>query len=73
MAPERFADRIDYCGREQIRICAGTAGIPGPTAAAIGSLSALEAIRILTGKEPAYSNQLLYFDGESGVFEMVPL
>ncbi|MHC1727734.1 MAG: ThiF family adenylyltransferase [Syntrophobacteraceae bacterium] len=49
------------------------AGVPGPTPAAIGSLAALEAIRILAGKEPAYSGRLLYFDGENGTFEVAPL
>lgn len=49
------------------------AGVPGPTPAIIGSLAALEALRILTGKKPAYSGRLLYFDGESGAFETVPL
>lgn len=49
------------------------AGVLGPTPAVIGSLSALEAIRILSGRKPAYSGRLLYFDGESGAFEMVSL
>lgn len=49
------------------------AGVPGPTPAIIGSLSALEAVRILTGKPAAYSGQMLYFDGESGTFTMLPL
>ncbi len=49
------------------------AGVPGPTPAVIGSLVALEALRILTGRKPAYSGRLLYFDGESGTFETVPL
>ncbi len=49
------------------------AGVPGPTPAIIGSLSALEAVRILTGKPAAYSGQMLYFDGESGTFTLLPL
>lgn len=48
-------------------------GVLGPTAAVIGSLEALEAIRILIGKTPAYSDKLLYFDGESGQTEILPL
>lgn len=48
-------------------------GVLGPTAAAIGSLQALEAIRLLTGRSPAYADKLLYFDGESGRMETVPL
>ncbi len=48
-------------------------GVLGPTAATIGSLQALEAIRLLTGRKPAYADKLLYFDGESGLMETVPL
>jgi len=47
-------------------------GVLGPTAAVIGSLQAFEAVRILSGKKPAYSEQLLYFDGEAGRTEMIP-
>lgn len=49
------------------------AGILGPTAAVIASLQAFEALRILSGKAPVYVNRLLYFDGESGAVEIVPL
>ncbi|MCE5332965.1 MAG: HesA/MoeB/ThiF family protein [Desulfobacteraceae bacterium] len=49
------------------------AGVPGPTPSILGSLAALEAMRILTGKEAAYSEKLLYFDGESGTFSVAPL
>ena len=48
-------------------------GVLGPTAAVIGSLEALEAIRLLIGRTPAYSDRLLYFDGESGMMEILPL
>lgn len=48
-------------------------GVLGPTAAAIGSLQALEAIRLLAGRQPAYSEKLLYFDGESGRMDVIPL
>lgn len=48
-------------------------GVLGPTPAVIGSLQALEAIRILSGKRPAYAESLLYFDGESGRTEIMPL
>jgi molybdopterin/thiamine biosynthesis adenylyltransferase len=48
-------------------------GVPGPTPAVIGSLEAMEAIRILSGRKPAYANQLFYFDGESGRMEVLPL
>lgn len=48
-------------------------GVLGPTASIIGSLEALEAIRLLVGRQPAYSDKLLYFDGESGQMEIIPL
>ncbi len=48
-------------------------GVLGPTAAIIGSLEALEALRILSGRGPAYAGRLLYFDGESGRMEIIPL
>lgn len=48
-------------------------GVVGATASVIGSLEVLEAIRILAGRQPAYADQLLYFDGESGRMEIVPL
>jgi len=48
-------------------------GVLGPTASVIGSLEALEALRLLAGRQPAYSEKLLYFDGESGQMEIIPL
>jgi molybdopterin-synthase adenylyltransferase len=48
-------------------------GVLGATAAVIGSLEALEAMRILAGRRPAYADLLLYFDGEGGRFEIIPL
>lgn len=41
-------------------------GVLGPAPAVISSLQAFEAIRILTGRKPAYADRLLYFDGETG-------
>ncbi len=48
-------------------------GVLGPSAAIIGSLEALEAMRLLAGKNPVYCDKLLYFDGESGQTELIPL
>ena len=48
-------------------------GVLGPTAALIGSLEALEALRLLCGKPSAYADKLLYFDGESGRMEIMPI
>jgi molybdopterin-synthase adenylyltransferase len=48
-------------------------GVLGPMAAAVGSLQALEVLRLVCGRPAAYSDRLLYFDGESGRIEVVPL
>lgn len=48
-------------------------GVLGPTPAVIGSLQALEVLRLLTGRTPAYVGRLLYFDGETGSAHLIPL
>lgn len=48
-------------------------GVLGPTPAVIGSLQALEVLRILTGRPPAYAGRLLYFDGDTGASHLIPL
>jgi molybdopterin-synthase adenylyltransferase len=48
-------------------------GVLGPAPSVIASLQAFEAIRLLAGRNPAYANRLLFFDGESGVMELIPL
>ncbi|MEN6439292.1 MAG: HesA/MoeB/ThiF family protein [Syntrophobacter sp.] len=48
-------------------------GVLGPAAAVVGSLQAFESLRILAGRQPSYVNRLLYFDGESGIMEFLPL
>ncbi|MEJ5363935.1 MAG: HesA/MoeB/ThiF family protein [Desulfosoma sp.] len=48
-------------------------GVPGPTPAVIGSLQAMEVLRLLTGRPPAYAGRLLYFDGETGTTHGIPL
>jgi molybdopterin/thiamine biosynthesis adenylyltransferase len=50
-----------------------SAGVLGATTAALGSLQALEAVRLLCGRAPAYAGRLLYLDGESGAVEVFPL
>jgi len=62
-----------YGGRRARDPAEEVMGVLGPTAAVIGSLQALEAIRLLAGREPAYSLKLLYFDGESGRMDVIPL
>jgi molybdopterin/thiamine biosynthesis adenylyltransferase len=48
-------------------------GVLGPAPAVIGSLVAFEAIRLLSGRNSAYADQLLYLDGENGRMDVVPL
>ncbi len=48
-------------------------GVLGPAPSVIASLQAFEAIRLLAGRNPAYAERLLFFDGESGVMELMPL
>ena len=48
-------------------------GVLGPTAAIIGGLQTLEAVRLLCGRPPAYSGRLLYLDGENGRMGAMPL
>lgn len=72
--PESASDLKMIYGNRQTRDAAeDSVGVLGPTAAVIGSLEALEALRLLCGKEPAYADRLLYFDGESGRMEIMPL
>jgi molybdopterin/thiamine biosynthesis adenylyltransferase len=62
-----------YGSREAKDPTEDSIGILGPVASAIGSMEALEAIRILAGRAPAYAGKLLYLDGESGQVEVAPL
>lgn len=72
--PESASDMEMIYGSRQARDPAEESmGVLGPTAAVVGSLEALEALRLLSGKEPAYADRLLYFDGESGRMEIMPL
>lgn len=48
-------------------------GVLGPTAAVVGSLQALEALRILARKQPAYANRLLHINGETGRMKILQL
>ncbi len=62
-----------YGARRQRDPAEEAMGVLGPTAAVVGSLQAMEAMRILTGREPAYKDRLLYFDGETGTSTILPL
>jgi len=48
-------------------------GVIGPAPAVIGGLAAFEVIRLLSGRNSAYADQLLYLDGESGRMDVIPL
>jgi len=72
--PESSLDLQNIYGNKRSRDAAEDAmGVLGPTAAVIGSMEAMEAIRILSGGKPAYADQLLYYDGETGRLEILPL
>lgn len=62
-----------YGGRRDRTQAEQDLGVPGPTPAVIGSLQALEVLRLLTGRPPAYAGRLLYFDGETGMAHGIPL
>lgn len=48
-------------------------GVLGPVPGVIGSLQALEAIKIVVGMEPAYLGKMLLFDGKNGTFKTIKL
>ena len=72
--PDSAKDLTNVYGSRQNRDSAELSiGILGTTAAIIGSLQAAEAVRLLTGREPAYADSILYFAGENGLSEIIPL
>ena len=72
--PVSFFDLHDVYGQETEQDPAvEMMGALGPAPAVIGSLVAFEAIRLLSGRNSAYADQLLYLDGESGRMDVVPL
>jgi molybdopterin-synthase adenylyltransferase len=72
--PESPLDLTAIYGTKRSRDPAEIAmGVLGPAPAVIGSLQAFEAIRLLASRKPAYAGRLLFFDGESGVVELIPL
>jgi molybdopterin-synthase adenylyltransferase len=72
--PDSPLDLTAVYGTRKVRDAAEIAlGVLGPAPSLIGSLQAFEAIRLLSGRKPAYVNRLLFFDGESGVMELIPL
>ena len=72
--PGSFFDLHDVYGQETEQDPAvEMMGALGPAPAVIGSLVAFEAIRLLSGRNSAYADQLLYLDGESGRIDIIPL
>lgn len=72
--PDSFLDLNDIYGHEEEKNQAeDLLGVLGPAPAVIGSLAVFEAIRLLSGRNAAYADQLLYLDGESGRMDVIPL
>jgi molybdopterin-synthase adenylyltransferase len=72
--PEDAVGLAEIYGERRSRDPAEAAGgVLAPTPTLIASLQTFEAIRLLTGKPAAYARKLLYFDGESGHMELLPL
>jgi len=72
--PESFFDMHSVYGRgEEQSEPDEVMGVLGPAPAVIGGLAAFEAIRLLSGRNSAYADQLLYLDGESGRMDVIPL
>ncbi len=61
-----------YGGRRERAEAEEHLGVLGATAALIGSLQALEAVRLLAGRRPAHAENWLYYDGETGEQVRVP-
>ncbi len=72
--PESFLDMHSVYGRgEEQDQPDDVMGVLGPTPAVIGGLAAFEAIRLLSGRNAAYADQLCYLDGESGRLDVIHL
>jgi molybdopterin/thiamine biosynthesis adenylyltransferase len=72
--PESFLDMHSVYGRgEEQDQPDDLMGVLGPAPAVIGGLAAFEAIRLLSGRNCAYADQLCYLDGESGRMDVIPL
>jgi len=72
--PESFLDMHSVYGRgEEQDQPDDVMGVLGPAPAVIGGLAAFEAIRLLSGRNSTYADQLCYLDGESGRLDVIPL
>lgn len=66
-------DRFRFDSLYQSDETAVTGEALAPVVALIASLQVQEAIRILSGRSPAYQGRLAHFDGDTGLLEIVPL
>jgi molybdopterin-synthase adenylyltransferase len=72
--PESFLDLHSVYGRgEELDQGDDLMGVLGSAPAVIGGLAVFEAIRLLSGRNSAYADQLLYLDGESGRMDVILL
>ena len=72
--PDSFLDLHSVYGHgEEQSQADDVMGVLGPAPAVIGGLAAFEAIRLLSGRNSAYADQLCYLDGESGRLDVIPL
>jgi molybdopterin-synthase adenylyltransferase len=72
--PESFLDMHSVYGHEEEQDEPDDMmGVLGPGPAVIGGLAAFEAIRLLSGRNSAYADQLCYLDGESGRMDVIHL
>lgn len=72
--PESFLDMHSVYGHgEEQNEPDDVMGVLGPGPAVIGGLAAFEAIRLLSGRNSAYADQLCYLDGESGRMDVIHL
>ncbi|MEN6321259.1 MAG: HesA/MoeB/ThiF family protein [Syntrophaceae bacterium] len=72
--PESFLDLHSVYGHgEEQNQADDVMGVLGPAPAIIGGLAAFEAIRLLSGRNSAYADQLCYLDGESGRMDVIHL
>jgi molybdopterin/thiamine biosynthesis adenylyltransferase len=72
--PDSFLDLHSVYGHgEEENQADDIMGVLGPAPSIIGGLAAFEAIRLLSGKNSAYADQLCYVDGENGRMDVIPL
>jgi len=62
-----------YGGRKRRDPAEEAMGVLGVTASLVGSLQAMEALRLLLHRPPAYADRFVYFDGDSGLIHAMAL